>query len=252
MSTSPPKGGSPEEKLTSIMTLAAGVDGVDLVVGAHEGLAYSVNAPNPEMQIYADELASLSTSYLEAASHSAVGGRTQLAIAGYASRSLLVADLGEGFTISILGDPRATTALFEPVRRILEGRPLKCPKCGAMLEIYTYTCPSCGRRLTFGTAVCPYCGAYNVSRTCPNCGTSLRLAVDRLEEATAPAARPALAEAAKERVGFTVSALRVLLAGAITAAYYLSSLIAGLSLLEATVAGAAPLAASYILLFTKK
>lgn len=265
MAVAVPRVEAPEEKLTAIMTLASSVDGVELVVGAHEGLTYAVNAVKEEMQIYADELASMSASYLGGLSSGFIGGKARIALATFAGRALLMADIGEGFTVAILGDPRAVGSLLEPVKRILEGNPLRCPKCGANLEVYTVQCPSCGRRLPFGARMCPYCGAVIEERTCPNCGAKLRLAVDRVEMATAvpraaPQARAEAAEAATVAAGsgggrglrVVVDWVRLLAAATVTAAYYLISLGAGIDAATATVAGLVPLAAVFTLLFTKE
>jgi RNA polymerase subunit RPABC4/transcription elongation factor Spt4 len=255
-----PRAEAPEEKLTAVMTLASSVDGVELVVGAHEGLTYAVNAVNQEAQVYADELASLSASYLTSLSSGFIGGKAKIALATFAGRALLMADLGEGFTVAILGDPRAIGALLDPVKRIVDGRPLRCPKCGANLEVYTIQCPNCGRRIPFGTRVCPFCGTVIEERRCPNCGTSLRLQVDRVVEASAveqkaeaAAAAPAGGAAGRAgRLRVVVDGRRVLAAAVVTAAYYLIALGAGLDALTATVAGLVPLATAYTLLFTKE
>jgi RNA polymerase subunit RPABC4/transcription elongation factor Spt4 len=255
-----PRVEAPEEKLTAIMALASSVDGVELVVGAHEGLTYAVNAVNHEAQVYADELASLSASYLGGLSGGFIGGIARIALATFAGRALLVADIGEGFTVAIMGDPRAIGSLLDPVRRIVEGRPLRCPKCGANLEVHTIQCPSCGKRIPFGAKVCPYCGTVIEKRQCPNCGISLRLEVDRVAEMAAeqkpapiqatPAATAKAGRAGGLRVIFDWT--RILAAAVITATYYLISLGAGIDAVTATITGLIPLAASYTLLFTKE
>ena len=251
--------GAPENKLTAIVTLAAAVDGVDIVVGAHEGLVYSVEAPNPDMQPYAEELASLSAGYAETITSSrALAGKASVIVASHRDKSLLVADIGEGYTVAILGEPSAISALLAPVRRIVEGKPLQCPKCGALLEVFTQTCPRCGRRVPFGVASCPFCGADLSIRTCPNCGTRLRLVEERLELVEAEALREAAATPRPEQEkAVTAEAPRLPLSVGLGAAtlgavvYFLAAAIFKFPLGEAAVAGALPIAISYALAVAK-
>ena len=250
--------GTPENRLTAIVTLAAAVDGVDIVVGAHEGLVYSVEAPNPDMQPYAEELASLSAGYVETVTSRALAGKASVIVASHRDKSLLVADIGEGYTVAILGEPSAISALLAPVRRIVEGKPLQCPKCGALLEVFTQTCPRCGRRVPFGVASCPFCGADLSAKTCPNCGTRLRLVEERLEPIEAEAAKEAAAtprpeqekavaaEAPRLPLGIGLGAATL---GAVV--YFLAAALFKFPMGEAAVAGALPIAVSYALAIAK-
>ncbi|BEP17336.1 hypothetical protein PYJP_06880 [Pyrofollis japonicus] len=246
---------SPEAKLTAATALAAGVDGVDIVVAAHEGLVYNVEAKNPELELYAEELASLSVSYLEAPPSRALNAKPSIIVASHMDRALLIANIGGGYTLAALGDPRAISSLIEPLSRIINGTPLRCPKCGANVEVFTQTCPRCGRRVPFGIASCPFCGADLSLKTCPNCGTSLRLVENRLEvvekpetvevAATAPSEERARAEEKPLRpippkIGVSVASL-----GA--AIYFILVYGFKLPMLESTIAGIVPIAISYIL-----
>jgi hypothetical protein len=253
---------TPEAKLTAATALATGVDGVDIVVAAHEGLLYNVEAKNPELELYAEELASLSTSYVEIPSSRALSGKPLVVTASYRGKALLVANIGGGYTLAVLGDERAIGSLVEPLSRIISGTPLQCPKCGANLEVFTQTCPRCGRRVPFGAISCPFCGADLSLKTCPNCGTSLRLSENRLEaveQAKAPApAVPAAKEVEREseaterclqpippRISISVASL-----GA--AVYFILAAGFKLPLLESAIAGIVPIAISYILGLARK
>lgn len=249
---------TPENKLTAIITLASSVDGVDIVVGAHEGLLYSVEAPNPDMQPYAEELASLSTSYIEASGGRALAGNASVVIASHRDKALLVANIGEGYTVAVLGRPEAISSLLAPVRRIVEASPLKCPECGALLDVFTQTCPRCGRRVPFGVPSCPFCGADLSVKKCPNCGTSLRLAEERLEplrearvEKPAVATKPAEEAVAAEAAPRLPLGIGVGVATLGAAIYFILATIFGFPLGEAAVTGALPIAISYALALAK-
>ena len=250
--------GTPENKLTAIITLAAAVDGVDIVVGAHEGLVYSVEAPNPDMQPYAEELASISAGYVETVTARALAGKASVIVASHRDKSLLVADIGEGYTVAVLGEPSAISALLAPVRRIVEGKPLQCPKCGALLEVFTQTCPRCGRRVPFGVTSCPFCGADLSVKTCPNCGTSLRLVEERLEPAEeVPAAREEAPVKSEKAEAVATPPPRIPLGIGLGAAtlgaiiYFLLAAAFKFPIGEAAIAGALPIAISYALAIAK-
>ncbi|BEP16795.1 hypothetical protein PYJP_01470 [Pyrofollis japonicus] len=241
---------SAENKLAAIMTLASSVDGVDIVVGVHEGLIYRVESPKPEMQAYATELARLADVYLKAASTS-VAGKASVVLTNHREKSILAADVGEGYSVLVLGEHAAIEGLLEPVVRIVEGRPLRCPKCGALLEVFTMTCPNCGRRVAFGARSCPFCGADLSVKKCPNCGTMLRLVERRLEpvgEARAEEREEAAAivETSVAR-GQRIGAWSVVLATIGAAAYFALVGLLGLPLGKSIIAGIVPIAASYVI-----
>ncbi len=248
---------TPENRLTAIVTLAAAVDGVDIVVGAHEGLVYSVEAPNPDMQPYAEELASISAGYVETVTTRALAGKASVIVASHRDKSLLVADIGEGYTVAVLGEPSAISALLAPVRRIVEGKPLQCPKCGALLEVFTQTCPRCGRRVPFGAPSCPFCGADLSIKACPNCGASLRLVEERLEPVEEAKAAREAAMKPERREAVSIAAPRLPLGiglGAATlgaAVYFLLAAAFGFPMGEAAIAGALPIAVSYAVAIAK-
>ena len=246
----------PEEVLTYIVALASSVDGVEAVVGVHEGFTYTVHASNPDYEVYADEVAAAAVDILKA-SHGRILGdepAPRVVLTEYREKGLLVADLGKDFAAAIVGDKKALTALVLPVERIVSRTPLTCPKCGAILDIYSYTCPSCGRKIPFTATVCPHCGAYTPERSCPSCGTMLRISVSRVEPAEArpaerrEAAREVERRPARPAAGFSTGTA-VLLGGAVTATYYLVAYAAGLTPFWATVAGAPALVATWLTLF---
>ena len=256
-----PRIASPEERITSIVALASSVDGIDIVVAAHEGFTYSVQALNPEYEIYADELAAASTVYLES-SWQKLAGNARAILADQGGKALLVADVGEGFTVAILGERQAVESLLDPVRRLARGAPISCPNCSAVLDVHTYTCPSCGKRIPFTATLCPYCGTVSPARSCPNCGAELMLVLGRVEPAKAEKQRSAVAvtpraqsnegELVSEEKGETSLLIRLTIGGGVVVAYYASSLLLGIDPVVATIVGAAPLAASLGLILTEK
>jgi len=255
-----PRIASPEEKTTSIIALASSVDGVDIVVAAHEGFTYSVQALNPEYEIYADELAAASAVYLES-SWQRLTGNARVILADQGGKALLVADVGGGFTVAILGERQAVESLLDPVRRLATGAPISCPNCSAVLDVHTYACPSCGKRIPFTATLCPYCGTASSARSCPNCGAELMLVPGRVEPAKAeeqrsvavtPCAQSNEGEVVSEEKGETPLLIRLTIGGGVVAAYYASSLLLGIDPVIATIVGAAPLAASLGLILTEK
>lgn len=258
---------SPEEVLTEVIALASSLDGVGAVVGAYEGFTYAVQARDPSLEMYADEIAAGSVAVLEAARSRVPGdeGNARVVMAEYGERGLLVADAGEKFTAAIVGEKRVLEELAAPVERIVRRTPLACPNCGANLDVRSMTCPSCGHVIPFTAKACPFCGYKPETRKCPSCGAELHIAVDRVELATAvrrrlaaeaaarEEAKPAEAEAAAPAAAAGPSdGTLVVLAGAATAAYYAIAAAAGVSPVTATLAGAPALALAWLTIFVKR
>ncbi len=257
---------SPEEVLTEVIALASALDGVGAVVGAYEGFTYAVQARDPSLEMYADEIAAGSVAVLEAARSRVPGdeGSARVVMAEYGERGLLVADAGEKFTVAIVGEKRVLEELAAPVERIVRRTPLTCPSCGTNLDVRSMTCPSCGKVIPFTAKACPFCGYRPETRRCPSCGAELHIAVDRVELATAVRRKPAVEEAKpKEEEAKPVAAAPaaaagpsdgtlVALAGAATAAYYAVAYAAGINPVTATLAGAPALALAWLTIFVRR
>ncbi len=248
---------SPEEVLTEVIALASSIDGVDLVVGAYEGFTYTVQAKDASLEMFADEIAASSTAILEAARGRLPGDEAnpRVVIAEYGDKAVLVGDVGEKFTVAIVGEKRVLEEAAGVVERLIRRTPLLCPSCGANLDVHTYTCPSCGKTIPFTAKACPFCGYREETRSCPNCGAKLRLYVARVEPAEAaakPAAAPAAAEAVEEATaaGVDEATLAALMGGATAAYFAISVLGAGMNPGMAALAAAPLLAASWLTLYT--
>lgn len=260
---------SPEEVLTEVIALASALDGVGAVVGAYEGFTYAVQARDPSLEMYADEIAAGSVAVLEAARSRVPGdeGNARVVMAEYGERGLLVADAGEKFTVAIVGEKRVLEELAAPVERIVRRTPLTCPSCGTNLDVRSMTCPSCGKVIPFTAKACPFCGYRPETRRCPSCGAELHVGVDRVELATAVKRRPAVEAEAKPREEAKPAAAPapaapaaagpsdgtlVALAGAATAAYYAITYAAGVDPVTATLAGAPALALAWLTIFVRR
>jgi len=251
---------SPEEVLTEIIALSGNVDGVDLVVGAYEGFTYTVQARDTSLEMFADEIAASSTAILEAARGRLPGDEAtpRVVIAEYGDKAVLVGDIGDKFTVALVGEKRVLEELAGPVERLIRRSPLLCPSCGTNLDVHTFTCPSCGKTIPFTAKACPFCGYREETRSCPSCGARLRLYVGRVEPAeAAPAAKPVEAAApataaAGEAGGGDTATLAALLGGA-TAVYFVVTVIgANISLPVALLAGSPLLAASWFTLYVMR
>jgi len=249
---------SPEEVLTEVIALTSSLDGVDLVVGAYEGFTYTVQARDTSLEMFADEIAASSTAILEAARGRLPGDEAapRVVIAEYGGKALLVGDVGDKFTVAVVGDKRVLEEAAGVVERLLRRSPLLCPSCGANLDVYTYSCPGCGKTIPFTAKACPFCGHREETRSCPSCGARLRLYVARVEPAEAPAAaKPKTAaplhEAAPAPAAASGDATLAALMGGATAAYFAIAVIgAGMNPALAALAAAPLLAASWLTLYT--
>ena len=245
---------SPEEVLTEVIALASSLDGVDMVVGAYEGFTYTVQARDTSLEMFADEIAASSAAILESARGRLPGdeANAKVVIAEYGDKAILVGDVGDKFTVAVVGEKRVLEEAAAAIERLLRRTPLHCPSCGANLDVYTYTCPSCGKTIPFTAKACPFCGYREEVRSCPSCGTSLRLAVNRVEPAAAVAAPakpeiPAAEEAAAEATaGGPDRATLTAVVGGATAAYFAIALGAGMNPVLATIAVSPLLAASWL------
>lgn len=246
---------SPEEVLTEVIALAGSLDGVDMVVGAYEGFTYTVQARDASLEMFADEIAASSAAILESARGRLPGdeANAKVVIAEYGDKAVLVGDVGDKFTVAVVGEKRVLEEAAAAVERLLRRTPLHCPSCGANLDVYTYTCPNCGKTIPFTAKACPFCGYREEVRSCPSCGTGLRLAVSRVEVAAAAAAAPAKPEAlAVEKAAVEASegapskATLTAVVGGATAAYFAIALGAGMNPVLATIAVSPLLAASWL------
>lgn len=255
--------GAPEEILTGLIALASSTDGIDIVVAAHEGFTYAVNARNPEYEILADELAALASAYLQAIRQRIPGGEVyaRVAMGEYEGKAILVADVGEGFTFLAMGEYAGVKAIFDPVLRIVEGKPFKCPACGVVLDIYTGRCPGCGRLVPVTQPTCPFCGYTVSSRPCPNCGKMLSLSVSRVElarpggeaegEREEGVEEVAVVRVESPRVRAARRLLKAVIGSAVAGIYFVSTYILGVSPAAAIVAGLVPLATVFALLLSE-
>ena len=263
---------SPEETLTGLIALASSLDGVHLVLAAHEGFTYAVQSTDPKYEIMAEELAAYTITLVRESGKLAAleEAAPRILLGEYKGKALLVADVGEGFTFLALGEYPALKALTDPILRLIEGKVLRCPACGAVLDLHTYRCPSCGRNIPFTSPSCPFCGTDVSTKPCPNCGKVLRLYVSRVEAGEAAAAAPAAptavaapvgeAEAVEEaavaagavRVPFTRKILKTVIGLAVAAAYYAVALLLGVDPLIATLSGIVPLGTVLALLLSEQ
>jgi len=252
----------PEEVLTYIVTLASSLDGVEAVIGVHEGFTYTIHTSNPDYEVYADEIAAAAVDILKASHGRIIGddAAPRVVLTEYREKGLLVADLGKDFAAAIVGDKRVLGVLVLPIERIVAQSPLACPKCGAVLDIHSYTCPGCGRRIPFTVTVCPWCGVYTPQRSCPSCGAMLKISVSRVElvqekreeRREAPVAVPRTAAKPEAGGGLLPTPIAVAVGAAATATHYMISYLAGLKPLHATLAGAPALATLWYLLLTSR
>ncbi|KSW12447.1 hypothetical protein CF15_06905 [Pyrodictium occultum] len=266
------KAESPEEVLTRLIALASSVDGIDVTVAAYEGFTYAVNARNPDYEAAADELAAIASAYLQAFRQRIPGGEiaARVALGEYKGRAVLVADVGGGFTFIALGEYPGVSSLLDPVRRLVEGKPLRCPSCGVVLDVYTATCPSCGHTTPFTQPVCPFCGHVLNRKPCPNCGTMLSLSVSRVEAVKA-AAEPSVGEKVAEEAAAPAEAeraaaapitagpnslrrlktmLKVIIGSSVAVIYFASAYLLGADMTAAALAGIVPLATVFALLLS--
>ncbi len=256
----------PEEVLTEIVALASSIDGVDIVVGAYEGFTYTVQAQNPELELYADEIAASSVAIIESARGRVPGEEAspRIIISEYGDKALLIGDLGEKFTAAVIGEKRVLEEAAAPIERLIRRQPFKCPSCGANLDVHNMTCERCGKRIPLTAKACPYCGHRPEIRRCPSCGAELVITPEKVETASAALAVPrtpvpaptAAAAEAPAAAGASTSGITdtVLLTvgGAATIAYYIAMYGAGVGPLKATLAGAPMLAALWLVLFARR
>ncbi len=254
----------PEEVLTEIVALASSVDGVDIVVGAYEGFTYTVQAQNPELELYADEIAASSVAIIESARGRVPGeeANPRIIISEYGDKALLIGDLGEKFTVAVVGGKRVLEETAAPIERLIRRQPFKCPSCGANLDVHSMTCERCGKRIPLTAKACPYCGHRPEIRRCPSCGAELVVTPEKVESASAalavprtPAPAPAAAAeapAAGTTTSGAVDTTMLAIGGAATVVYYIAMYGAGVGPLKATLAGAPILAALWLVLFTKR
>ena len=249
---------TPEEALTQVITLANGVDGVDAVIGLHEGLVYTVQSSRPEFEQKVDEYVGHINEMLTLMEKRVVdgGGKAETLIVSSRERGLLIADLGERFTAVVVGDKNVLKSMSDSVERIVGRNLLRCPACKGILDVHNYRCPVCGKSIPFTSAVCPHCGAYTPVRECPICKTPLRLkpgsveAAEREElEAIAPRARAPRAVAV-EAGGNTV--LDFIVGSAATLSYFVVTIGTGIDPLRAVLAGLPAILGIWLVLFWGK
>lgn len=232
---------TPEEALTQVITLASGVDGVDAVIGLHEGLVYTVHSPRPEFEQKVDEYVGHINEMLTLMEKRLVDGRekTETMLASSGRRAVLAANLGDRFTVVLVGDKNALKSLSDNVERIVGRGLLRCPACNGILDVHNYRCPVCGKNIPFTSPICPHCGAHTPVRECPLCKTPLRVksgAVEAAEKEELERPRPgAPAAVVAGYRGDTM--LDLLVGGAATLAYFVVTIGSGIEPLKAVLAG---------------
>lgn len=186
--------------LAGLLDKVIAFDGVEVAVVIHEGLPVEYKA-KPGSEQYVEEVAAMAASYLASARMQTLGNKPALrSILSYDGKFVAVISLEEGLHFAILGTNRDVVGrLVDSVRNTVEGTGLKCPKCGASLELETYKCPSCGATIPFTTPVCPFCGALVDPKPCPKCGAMVSLVKRVKPVAPKPAAAAPKAPAAPRR-----------------------------------------------------
>ncbi len=231
---------TPEEALTQVITLASGVDGVDAVIGLHEGLVYTVHSPRPEFEQRVDEYVGRINEMLTLMEKRVVDGgeKAETMLVSSGRRAVLAADLGDRFTVVLVGDRNALKSLSDSVERIVGRSLLRCPACNGILDVHNYRCPVCGKNIPFTSPLCPHCGAYTPVRECPLCKTPLRVkpgAVETAEKEELEVLKPKAPVAAPEYGGRDM--LGFLVGSAATLAYFVVTIGSGIEPLKAVLAG---------------